>query len=228
MKRSDVNRLIEAAEAFFARHGFNLPPFAHWGPDRWRTVSRQDHIVKANLGWDLTDFGRGAYDRCGLMLFTVRNGLAGNLGRGEGVVYAEKIMIQKRDQKTPMHRHRVKTEDIINRAGGTLAIELFTAAGDGSPDPEKPVRYLSDGLAKEVSAGTILRFRPGESITLFPGVHHAFWAEGEDVMIGEVSSVNDDATDNFFAEPVARFPTIEDDELPARLIVGDYPKFCKN
>ena len=33
-----------------------------------------------------------------------------------------------------------------------------------------------------------------------PGVYHAFWGEGDDVLIGEVSTVNDDNTDNYFLE----------------------------
>ena len=52
---------------------------------------------------------------------------------------------------------------------------------------------------------------PGESITLLPGVWHGFWGEGKDVLIGEVSTVNDDLTDNVFAEPIGRFAEIEED-----------------
>jgi D-lyxose ketol-isomerase len=224
MKRSTINTLIAEAEGFFAKHGFRMPPFAHWQPAEWKAVQKSDPIIQCNLGWDLTDFGRGQYDRFGLMLFTVRNGLLKDLEKGRGVVYAEKIMISKKDQWTPMHRHVFKTEDIINRAGGVLAIELFMTKPDGALDRETRVKFISDGLWKEVPAGSIQRFQPGESITLFPGVYHAFWAEKEDVMIGEVSSVNDDRTDNYFAEPVARFPSIEEDVAPTRLIVGDYAR----
>ena len=51
---------------------------------------------------------------------------------------------------------------------------------------------------------------------------HAFWGEGADVLIGEVSTVNDDETDNVFHEPLARFSEIEADAEPARLLVSDY------
>jgi D-lyxose ketol-isomerase len=224
MKRSTINALIAEAEAFFAKNGFNMPPFAHWTPEAWKAVKKEDHIITCNLGWDLTDYGRGQYDKFGLMLFTVRNGELKDLEKGRGIVYAEKIMISKKDQWSPMHRHVYKTEDIINRAGGVLAIELFMMAPDGALDRKAPVTFISDGLSREVAAGSVVRFSPGESITLFPGVYHAFWAEKEDVMIGEVSSVNDDRTDNFFVEPVSRFPTIEEDVAPTRLIVGDYAK----
>ena len=76
-------------------------------------------------------------------------------------------------------------------------------------------------------AGSRLVLDPGESVTLLPGVWHAFWGEGGDVLIGEVSTVNDDLTDNVFAEPIGRFSTIEEDEAPLRLLVSDYDTWLK-
>ena len=46
-----------------------------------------------------------------------------------------------------------------------------------------------------------------------------------DVLIGEVSTVNNDLTDNIFAEPIGRFAEVEEDEAPLRLLVSDYRKF---
>ena len=57
-----------------------------------------------------------------------------------------------------------------------------------------------------------------------PGDWHAFWGEGGDVLIGEVSTVNDDLTDNIFATRSAASPAIEEDEEPLRLLVSDYPQ----
>ena len=37
--------------------------------------------------------------------------------------------------------------------------------------------------------------------------------------------VNDDQTDNKFLDPIGRFPTIEEDEPPMHLLVGDYKKY---
>ena len=53
----------------------------------------------------------------------------------------------------------------------------------------------------------------------------AFWAkEGSGaVLIGEVSQCNDDNTDNRFLEPMGRFPQIEEDEPPLRLLCTEYP-----
>jgi len=82
-----------------------------------------------------------------------------------------------------------------------------------------------DGVECRLSAGSLLKLDPGESVTLFPGVWHAFWGEGGDVLIGEVSTVNDDVTDNIFLDPIGRFSTIEEDEAPLKLLVSDYEKF---
>lgn len=223
MKRSQINTILEQSAAFIASFGYRLPPFAFLTPDEMR-ARRGDiaGIVDARLGWDITDYGTGAFDRTGLTLFTVRNGNAADLARGSGMLYAEKIMISRRDQLAPMHRHAVKAEDIVNRGGGTLALRLFMSAPDGAIDRSATVRVPSDGIMRTLSAGDVLRLSPGESVTLLPGVWHAFHAEDDDVLIGEVSTVNDDETDNVFEEPVARFAEIEEDEPPARLLVSDY------
>ena len=136
--------------------------------------------------------------------------------------YAEKIMISRRDQLAPMHRHVVKAEDIINRGGATLALELFESGPDGRIDESAEVVVRTDGVERRQGPGEVLRLAPGESVTLLPGSWHAFWGEGGDVLIGEVSTVNDDVTDNVFRDPVGRFAEIEEDEAPLHLLVPDY------
>ena len=42
------------------------------------------------------------------------------------------------------------------------------------------------------------------------------------MLIGEVSNVNDDRTDNVFREPIGRFSQIEEDTAPKHLLVSDY------
>ena len=44
-------------------------------------------------------------------------------------------------------------------------------------------------------------------------------------MVGEVSLVNDDDTDNRFLEPVGRFADIEEDEPPIFLLRDDYERY---
>ena len=223
MKRSEVNRIVREADAFMRANGQILPPFANWSPAEM--IARRAEIggiVGARLGWDITDYGLGDFDKTGLFLFTARNGRAADLSLGKGMLYAEKIMISRKDQLAPMHRHDVKAEDIINRGGGTLALELFMPAPDGAIDRSAEVEVPTDGIVRRLPAGGTLRLHPGESVTLLPGVWHAFWGEGADVLIGEVSTVNDDLTDNVFADPIARFSGIEEDEEPYRLLVSDY------
>ena len=43
------------------------------------------------------------------------------------------------------------------------------------------------------------------------------------VLLGEVSQCNDDNTDNRFNPPMGRFPKIEEDEPPYRLLCNEYP-----
>ena len=177
----------------------------------------------AGLGWDITDYGQGDFERLGLFLFTTRNGRLSDLKGGGGMCYAEKIMISRRDQISPMHRHIVKAEDIINRGGATLAIKMFESSPNGELDEQSDVRIATDGIRKVLKAGDVLKLAPGESVTLMPGNWHEFWGEDGDVLIGEVSTVNDDNTDNVFHDDIGRFSDIEEDEEPSHLLVSDYP-----
>ncbi len=216
MKRSEINRLIEGSLAFFDGMGFRLPRWGTWSPREWAdNRERVGGIAERMLGWDLTDFGGGRFRERGLILFTLRN----------GDVYAEKIMISRKDQLSPMHRHNIKAEDIINRGGGKLVLELFMHDRDGGIDPKAEVSVPVDGTIHRLPAGGLLKLDPGQSVTLLPGVWHAFWAEGKDVLIGEVSTVNDDLTDNVFREPIGRFADIDEDVAPLHLLVSDYEKW---
>jgi D-lyxose ketol-isomerase len=225
MKRSRVNEIIREADAFIGSFGYVLPPFAEWSPDEMKARRGEiGAIVERRMGWDITDYGQGRFDELGLFLFTVRNGLVGDLARGGGMLYAEKIMISRKDQLSPMHRHYSKAEDIINRGGGRLVLELFMPDERGEIDERAEVCVPVDGIERRLPAGGLLKLDPGESVTLLPGVWHAFWGEGGDVLIGEVSTVNDDLMDNWFRDPIGRFSEIEEDEPPLHLLVSDYGK----
>jgi D-lyxose ketol-isomerase len=226
MKRSRINDILREGDEFIRSFGFRLPPFAYWTPDQMMT-RRADisGILQARMGWDITDYGQGDFDKLGLFLFTVRNGSQEDLKRGGGMCYAEKIMISRHDQISPMHRHIVKAEDIINRGGATLALEMFESDSDGNIDRHADVIVATDGIQRQLKAGGVLMLSPGESVTLMPGNWHAFWGEGGDVLIGEVSAVNDDLTDNIFEAPIGRFADIDEDEAPMHLLVSDYDKW---
>ncbi|SKA14006.1 D-lyxose/D-mannose family sugar isomerase [Consotaella salsifontis] len=226
MQRSRINEIIEEADSFIRSFGYVLPPFAYFSPDEMKARRAEiGGIIDARLGWDVTDYGQGKFDELGLFLFTVRNGRAADLGTGRGMLYAEKAMISRKDQISPMHRHVVKAEDIINRGGGKLVLELYMSDADGNVDENAEVVVPTDGILRRMKAGSRLSLDPGESVTLLPGVWHAFWGEGGDVFIGEVSTVNDDLTDNIFREPIGRFSTIEEDVAPTHLLVSDYDRF---
>ena len=224
MLRSRVNEILLEADSFIRSFGYVMPPFAYWSPAEM-LAKKPAGILDARLGWDITDYGEGRFDEMGLFLFTTRNGSVADLAKGRGMLYAEKIMISRKDQYSPMHRHDLKAEDIINRGGGKLVLELFAPLPDGSIDREADVTVPCDGVLRTLKAGGKLSLDPGESVTLMPGVWHAFWAEQKDVLIGEVSTVNDDETDNVFEKDIKRFAGLTEDVAPVHLLVSDYKKW---
>lgn len=225
MKRSEINRIIEKAKVFLDERRFLLPPWAYWSLSDWKeNKSSVTEVIDNMLGWDITDFGSGDFYKRGLFLFTLRNGKL----HVDKKPYAEKIMIIEENQETPMHFHWHKMEDIINRGGGNLVIEIYGSAADESMT-DTPVRLKVDGVERTVEPGGKVILQPGESICLEQGIYHRFYGEpgkGK-VLAGEVSMVNDDATDNRFYETVGRFPDVEEDVEPLHLLGADYAKFIR-
>jgi D-lyxose ketol-isomerase len=222
MKRSEINAILRDAEAFLRISGFALPPFAVWTPEDWeakRAIAGE--ILECRLGWDVTDFGRDDFRKVGLAVFTLRNGRPENLENHRGKFYGEKILIVNPGQVTPLHFHRVKMEDIINRGGGKLIVQLYNSTPDEQLDGTDVV-IMTDGMTRTLPAGGKLSLSPGESITIPQHCYHTFWAEDSRALIGEVSLVNDDTTDNRFYEEIARFAHVEEDEAPYRVLVSDY------
>lgn len=223
MKRSEINQILVNAKAFMAEKQFKLPPWAYWSVADWQ-AKKEDarEIIDNMLGWDITDFGSGDFYKRGLFLFTIRNGKF-NVDKK---TYAEKIMIVEENQETPMHFHWAKMEDIIDRGGGNLVIELYNSTKDNKLDTTD-VKFKTDGVSRTVKAGGKVILTPGESICLEQGMYHRFYGEAGKgkVLVGEVSMVNDDNSDNCFYESIGRFPVIEEDEAPLHLLVSDYEKF---
>ena len=223
MKRSEINRNLEAAMAFFQETKFALPAWALRSPEEWRGKDAESaEIVACGLGWDITDFGSGDFERVGLINFNLRNGIPNRSRK----IYCEKILIVKENQVTPMHTHRSKVEDIINRGGGNLVIDLIQ--GDDQLNlTDHMISVKVDSIERTVPAGGKVVLRPGESICLEPGLFHKFYGEegAGRVLVGEVSTVNDDTTDNVFVDGSPRFPTIVEDEEPVYLLVNDYAKY---
>ncbi len=221
MKRSEINSIIDDTVSFARSFGFLLPPFAFWSPEEWRSKGHEaDEIRDCMLGWDLTDFGLGDFARFGLTMFTIRNGHLSDSRYAKP--YCEKMLISGEGQITPTHFHWSKSEDIINRGGGELTVQVYNSTPEEDLD-DTDVTVSIDGVVRTVEAGGLVVLKPGESIFLPSGLYHKFWGEGGKVLLGEVSTVNDDTADNRFHEKVGRFPEIEEDEPPRFLLFSEYP-----
>ena len=219
MKRSEINAAIAHAKALLAENSITLPFFGYTTPKEIRAFDLT-RIKAVMLGWDVTDFGSDDFRKVGATLFTVRNGDVKN--PGIGTPYAEKYIIMAGEQEIPMHYHMMKTEDIINRAGGDLMIQVYNSKPDRSLDTETPVELWLDGVKRSFAPGEVIRVTTGNSVTLTPYVYHRFFAEGGDVIVGEVSSINDDNADNVFLKPSERFTGIDEDAAPLHLLCNEY------
>ena len=161
--------------------------------------------------WDVTGFGLGDFDAYGLVLVNLT----------ELPQYCEKIMYARGNQRTPNHAHKGKQEDIICRVG-TLAMQLFACDAQGKCAERGAVQALLDGKEVEYPSGTIVYLQAGQRVTLRPGVYHEFWPLGDYTIIGEVSTYNDDASDNFFVNPdVGRFEPLKEDVPAMYRLVSD-------
>ena len=224
LKRSEINNAIRRMERLAEENGFALPPFCRWTPADWAGKGHAYDEIRDNmLGWDVTDYGLGKFDKTGFTLITLRNG---NVSRADRYPkpYAEKLLMLEEGQYSPMHFHWHKMEDIINRGGGTVLIQVYPSREDGSLGSEA-VQVSMDGCTRTVPVGTRLSLSPGESITIYPYLYHDFEVVPGTgpVLLGEVSMCNDDQNDNRFYAPVGRFPQIDEDEPVYRLLCTEYP-----
>jgi len=75
MKRSKINKCIKEMEALAKVNGLELPPFCNWSPGHWESKNHEYDEIRDNmLGWDITDYGTGDWDKIGFALITLRNG----------------------------------------------------------------------------------------------------------------------------------------------------------
>ena len=222
MKRSEINKALKEMEAMIRSCRFELPPFCGFTPEEWQEKGHEYDEVRDNmLGWDITDYGLGRFNEMGFSLITLRNG---NVKLPKYTkTYAEKLLFLRPGQASPMHFHWNKMEDIINRGGGNVLIQVYNSDEQGG-FADTPVEVHCDGRAFTVPAGERVRLCPGESITIYPYMYHDFTLEEGTgpVLLGEVSMCNDDENDNRFYEEMPRFPAIEEDERPYRLLCTEY------
>ncbi|MHB2167432.1 D-lyxose/D-mannose family sugar isomerase [Alsobacter sp. R-9] len=227
MRRSDIDRIIDRGREACRRFGTVLPPFAHWSPqDALEEPDALRRMAACGLGWAIAEFEPGRFATHGLTVFTLRMGEPSLVGSRSGKLYGEKVLIAQDGQVTPLHYHVVKTEDIINRGGGRFVVELLAVDETGRPKDE-PIDVVKDVAVVRVPPRGRVVLEPGESIQLDPFVAHAFWAEGGTVLAGEVSLVNDDATDNHFIPALPPAAAVEEDATPRYLTVRDIPALLR-
>ena len=160
MKRSEINAALREMEQMIREYRISLPPFCGFTPERWRSLGHEyDEVRDCGLGWDITDYGGGDFDKMGFSLITIRNGCRA-MAEKYPKVYAEKLLYLKEGQYSPMHFHWYKTEDIINRGGGNVLIRVYNALPDEEIDYGSDVTVHTDGRRYAVPAGTQIRLTP--------------------------------------------------------------------
>jgi len=224
MKRSQINYAIDKAHAIAETFRVCLPDFAFFTADVWQHQAQADRreVLELELGWDITDFGHGDFSRTGLTLLTLRNGKMGS--RRYPKPYAEKMLQIQQEQQTPWHFHIHKMEDIVNRGGGDLCMQLAWATPEALYDNQREVEVSVDGRWRRFKPGETLVLKPGQGVCLPPRLYHRFWAEKAFVLGWEISMVNDDRHDNHFLEPGGRFPAIEEDAPAKWLLCSEYAR----
>ncbi len=227
MRRSNINNEIEIAIKNLDNHDFYLPSFGYWTLKEFQNkdLCKIENITKLMLGWDITDYGLDKFDQLGAVLFTMRNGIK---DQDIGTPYAEKLIMLKEGQRLPLHFHKDKKEDIINRFGGKLLIKLYNSIEDTKEvDYNSNVAIYIDSIKYSVKPGEEIILKPGQGVTITPNLYHLFSAAKSygDVVCGEVSSINDDLTDNYFAEEVSRFSNIIEDVEAKYILCNEYERF---
>ena len=228
MKRSEINQAIRYASDLMKACHISLPEYSGWSVEEWVAHTPETALIRQlMLGWDITDFGCGNFDRIGTVLYTMRNG--SDTDPHAGVPYCEKYLVLKEGQRLPKHYHVSKTEDIINRAGGMLQVFLWNADPGTGCQLDTEVCVYQDGIRHVYQPGEEILISPGNSISLTPYLAHVFGAKpGYGPLIcGEVSKVNNDVTDNYFLEPTSRFPRIEEDEPILHPMCNEYGSLLK-
>ena len=213
MKRSEINQAIMEAKKMMEEYLWILPQWGYWSKDDFsKQPITSQYLKEHQMGWDVTDFGKGLFNEQGITLFCIRNGIQGNINDKP---YAEKLLFMQEGQVIPFHSHKIKLEDIINRGGGDLAIE-FVEVDEKDQELSNKITVLVDGEKIRLDPHEPLILKRGQSVTVDRNIFHRFYAvKGSGmVMAGEVSQVNDDNNDNYFLEPIGRFSEIQEDEPP--------------
>jgi D-lyxose ketol-isomerase len=238
MKRSEINDTIRLAIDFLDAFRFRLPKWAFWKMPNWEHSGDEVLVIKtSHLGWDITDFGLGAFRDHGLALFTLRNGDLGYqtgpthntasaaARRPRPVRYSEKIMLLQNRQACPMLFLESRDRDLVNRGGGDLIVRLYGSTPDDGLDRSHRAAVHVNSIAYNIKPGGTIRLTPGDGLTLPARMYHDMWAEKSSCLVGEISMTCDEGMDyHFHKAATQRFPEIEEDEEPLHLLFYEYPR----
>jgi len=179
-------------------------------------------VVTPWHGLDVTDYGLGNFDTVGLVAYVLDN------RRREG--YAHKRLVLARNQICPNHYHWTKSETICCEDGQILITLGGQAVRHGAGWDERcrlvdvevnnvPVHHDHG----QIEMGTVaITLNAGDAIFLPHGTWHEFRAVGGFALAEEVSTFNDDDTDNVFSCPdILRFPPEIDQDVPGTTVGRD-------
>ncbi len=225
MLRSEINQIIEDRLKFLKSLGYSLPKEANWDLKKWydywdKETDNTKQRRERRIGWDLTDLGLGDFERYGLLLYTLTNGIIRH-----GIIldqpYSKKYLIVGDGQITPDHYHDSKMEDIVNIGGGDLEIKVKDPYDEDGVIDYVKIFHNSEWI--KYKSGSIITLKKNDRIRLESDHSHEFCGKGM-VLVEENSSVNDDEHDNFFSDTkVKRFQEIDEDEEPRYLLWKDLP-----
>ena len=92
-----------------------LPPFCHFTPEEWKTKGHEYNEVRdCMLGWDITDYGLGDFDKVGMSLITIRNGNRAMQDKYPKV-YAEKLLYMKEGQYSPKDVYKRQEQHLLSQ-----------------------------------------------------------------------------------------------------------------
>ena len=92
MKGSEVNAALRELEAMCEKHRCYLLLFCHFTLEQWRDIGHEyDEVRDCMLGWDITEYGLGNFDKLGFSLITIHNGNRAMADKYPKV-YAEKLL----------------------------------------------------------------------------------------------------------------------------------------
>jgi len=222
MQRSRINAAIEEAIGQARRHGLPLPRFAVESNETLASKGEAfDEARACGLGWNVTDFGSGNFEKMGLVTLNLRSGNP-SFPAYAGKVYSEKLLFLGPQQRVPMHYHAARIEDVICCAGEKFYVAVYSRAANGEIS-DGATDVSIDGERRKVPCGDAINLKPGDSICLTPGLLHEFYTGDEPVILRAIATVSDDAEDMLFVdgEDHERYPDIVDDVPADHLMSGN-------